>query len=106
MSPKPTLGRDLIWALHEAGIVPVGTRKVIIEADLDSYVRIITDATDTSMELTVELTRVVVEREVFHGIPTNEANGRTPCCGRSPSELPRRDRLTTNGDLITCGGPS
>lgn len=28
----------------------------------------------------------------------------TPCCGRSPFELPRTDRMTVDSDLVTCRG--
>jgi hypothetical protein len=43
------------------------------------------------------------KREVFHACPP-ENSGLTPCCGRSPLELPRDDRLTTTPSEVTCRG--
>lgn len=31
-------------------------------------------------------------------------NGWTPCCDRTPFELPRSDRLTEDPALVTCQG--
>lgn len=42
-------------------------------------------------------------RGVVHRCPTGDA-ATTPCCGRSPLELPRTDRLTEDAELVTCAG--
>lgn len=41
--------------------------------------------------------------EIIHGVPA-AGSGLTPCCGRTPFELPLRDRITSEG-TVTCPGP-
>jgi hypothetical protein len=43
------------------------------------------------------------EEETVHRCPVGDA-GLTPCCGRTPSELPNTDRLTADDHLVTCAG--
>ena len=38
---------------------------------------------------------------VFHGCPP-PGNGLTPCCGKTPFELPRLDRMTIDDDIVNC----
>lgn len=40
-------------------------------------------------------------REVVHACPPGDA-AVTPCCGRTPFELPRSDRITLHPTLVTC----
>lgn len=42
-------------------------------------------------------------RETVHGCPP-DGSGITPCCGRTPFELPRTDRMVTDRALVTCTG--
>jgi hypothetical protein len=39
--------------------------------------------------------------ETVHACPPDGA-GVTPCCGRTPFELPRTDRMSTDSALVTC----
>ena len=39
--------------------------------------------------------------EITHMCPL-VGHGYTPCCGKTPFELPRGDRLTNDADLVTC----
>lgn len=41
----------------------------------------------------------------IHGCPP-DGSGVTPCCGRTPFELPRTDRMSTDPALITCTRPA
>lgn len=41
--------------------------------------------------------------EVTHDCP-REGERVTLCCGRSPFELPRTDRMTVEAALVTCTG--
>ena len=41
--------------------------------------------------------------EVVHGCPP-PGSGQTPCCHRSPWDLPVTDRMTLQPDLVTCTG--
>jgi hypothetical protein len=41
--------------------------------------------------------------EVVHHCPVNPS-GLTPCCRRTPLELPRTDRLTIKTGEVTCAG--
>ncbi len=41
-------------------------------------------------------------REVTHACPADGSQV-TPCCGRTPFDLPRTDRLTLDPRLVTCG---
>ena len=41
----------------------------------------------------------VVERT--HQCPPNGGSGLMPCCGRTPFEVPRTDRMTVDG-VVTC----
>ncbi|MCU1592451.1 MAG: hypothetical protein JWP11_3707 [Frankiales bacterium] len=44
-------------------------------------------------------------REQTHGCPP-DGSGLTPCCGRTPFELPQTDRMTDDAALVTCRGRS
>lgn len=46
----------------------------------------------------------VVQAEATHLCPV-EGEFLTPCCGKTPDELPRMDRLALDADLVTCGLP-
>lgn len=39
--------------------------------------------------------------ETVHQCPPS-GSGLTPCCGRSPFELPANDRITTTPEEVTC----
>jgi hypothetical protein len=39
--------------------------------------------------------------ETVHGCPP-DGSGVTPCCGRTPFELPRTDRMTRDPNAVTC----
>lgn len=41
--------------------------------------------------------------ETVHACPEDD-DALTPCCGFSPFELPRTDRLTLDPELVTCDG--
>lgn len=40
---------------------------------------------------------------MIHQTPPEES-GVTPCCGRTPFELPASDQMTTDPRLVTCPG--
>lgn len=40
-------------------------------------------------------------RELVHLCPPGDS-GSTPCCGRTPFELPPYDRMTSDEKLVTC----
>jgi hypothetical protein len=39
--------------------------------------------------------------EIVHHCPLDGC-GVTPCCGMTPFELPRTDRMTSDPSLVTC----
>jgi hypothetical protein len=41
--------------------------------------------------------------EVVHLCPPGD-EGWTPCCDRTPFELPKSDRMTLDPTLVTCSG--
>lgn len=41
------------------------------------------------------------QAETFHAVPP-DGSGLTPCCGRTPFELPRGDRISS--ETVTCRG--
>jgi hypothetical protein len=43
--------------------------------------------------------------EVVHLCPPG-GSARTPCCGRTPFELPLNDRMALDYDQVTCPGMS
>lgn len=45
----------------------------------------------------------VPPRETIHECPP-KGSGVTPCCGKTPFELPYTDRLTLDQKLVTCEG--
>lgn len=53
-----------------------------------------------------EAARLAEERkrpaEVTHLCPP-EGESLMPCCGHTPYEVPRTDRLAMDADLVTCG---
>ena len=43
--------------------------------------------------------------ETVHHCPAaDHGGGLTPCCGKTPFELPRTDRMTTGPSRVTCYG--
>jgi len=44
----------------------------------------------------------VVSTEIIHLCPQADS-GITPCCGKTPFELPLTDRLSSNPNFVTCG---
>jgi hypothetical protein len=48
------------------------------------------------------LTITKPRNEVTHRCPPGDS-GIMPCCGRTPFEVPRSDRLTSDTSLTTCG---
>jgi hypothetical protein len=46
-----------------------------------------------------------MSHEVTHACPPGDS-GLTPCCGKTPLELPRTDRLTLDPSLVTCAAAS
>jgi len=100
-------------ALEAAGVV----------TDLDSIERIIIDVNPAEL-VTVYVKRVagpqireaagllgemmrdgraVNPAPVVHACPPDGAQ-RTPCCGKTPFDLPRTDQITTDQKLVTCTG--
>ena len=41
------------------------------------------------------------DSEIVHACPP-DGGGLTPCCGKTPFELPRTDRMTLDPSLVTC----
>lgn len=41
--------------------------------------------------------------ETVHACPPDGSQV-TPCCGESPFDLPRTDRITEDSEQVTCGG--
>lgn len=54
---------------------------------------------DDEQLLRVGLTRVATT----HRVPPGDSNV-MPCCGRTPFEVPREERVTGDNDLVTCQG--
>jgi hypothetical protein len=40
--------------------------------------------------------------EVTHACPPDDGGGLMPCCGLTPFEVPRTDRMTLDPELVTC----
>ena len=40
---------------------------------------------------------------VMHACPVGD-DWQTPCCGKTPFDLPRRDKLALDGGVVTCNG--
>lgn len=43
--------------------------------------------------------------ETTHQCPPDNGGGLMPCCGRTPFEVARTDRMTEDPALVTCGAP-
>lgn len=41
--------------------------------------------------------------ETTHRVPPDGGSGLTPCCGKTPFELPRTDRIASDPARVTCG---
>lgn len=41
---------------------------------------------------------------VTHLCPPDDGDGLMPCCGMTPFDVPRADRLALDQQLVTCGG--
>lgn len=44
------------------------------------------------------------DEQVTHQCPEGPGHLLTPCCGRTPFELPRIDRITLDSSLVNCKG--
>ena len=85
--------RDVMRRLEEyAPTVPFEDRVRIAE---DAACEVKLDA-----ELFVVPNRTI-GASVIHAVP-NTSSGITACCGRTPFELPRGDRLTEDHAAVTC----
>jgi hypothetical protein len=67
----------------------VGTATIRVVPDMSAFAQRLRDAAD-ALESTT------------HECPP-DGSGLTPCCGKTPFELPRTDRMTVHADLVTCG---
>lgn len=55
------------------------------------------------VDLHVTVEARVRKREVVHRCPPRDS-GTMPCCGQTPFEVSRQDRMTVNTALVTCKG--
>lgn len=53
----------------------------------------------------IEDTPMTQNTETTHACPPGDS-GVTPCCGLTPFELPRTDRMTLDPALVNCEGAS
>ena len=63
---------------------------------------------DVAMAAFAELRKIVIgdEKSVVHACPP-VGSGLTPCCHRSPIDLPLTERISLDGTEVTCqGAPS
>ncbi len=56
------------------------------------------------LNLEARLRRINGDPPVTHTCPAWGAST-MPCCGKTPFEVPRTDRMTTVASRVTCGGP-
>ena len=54
-----------------------------------------------TVDVTVRVTDIIWPGEVIHMCPP-DGSGLTPCCGRTPFELPSYHRLTGDPNLVSC----
>jgi len=54
--------------------------------------------------MTQEASLHVAVDSVIHECPPGD-EGLTPCCNRTPLQLPGTDRMTVDRSLVTCVGP-
>lgn len=97
-------------ALMSAGVVQPGDALVLVTSRGLSMAEAARLREDVALELPgVRLViaegfdQALVYRpgEVTHRCPP-KGEGTTPCCGRTPFELPETDRLTVDDALVTC----
>lgn len=105
--PKVILGRALLGYLVDAGVVGQYVTRVVIEADVDNVLLLYTSSIGDDRIIGVDFTglkpEIVETPTTVHACPP-EGGGLTPCCGRTPFELPSNERLTAHGELVTCTG--
>jgi hypothetical protein len=73
----------------------------------DPYIEWTVVDTDLDRDPAVEeWTRAIATGRVsiVHAVPLLGDGGLLPCCGRTPFEVPRTDRLAIDADLVTCPG--
>lgn len=47
----------------------------------------------------------MTDQPAVHACPVSGST-QMPCCGRTPFEVPRTDRITNDSDSVTCGKPT
>lgn len=89
--------REELWEAIASAVININERMAVLEADADAR-RCVVEA----IKKRVGLPPLVPQLNVVHVIADGEAV--TSCCGRTPFELPRTDRITTDPRLgIGCG---
>lgn len=76
--------------------LPIGADTAPVIAVIDVIVRHLAALRD-------ELAAMNGAEETVHACPF-EGERATPCCDRTPFDLPRTDRITINHSLVTCKG--
>jgi hypothetical protein len=76
--------------------------KLPVKADPSQFIAVIDVIEKHLTALRDELAALVEPGEVVHLCP--EAGGAMRCCGLTPFDVPRSDRVTTDPQLVTCGG--
>lgn len=70
----------------------------------EAHVKIVPDVSEFADRL--RRAADVLENRATHQCPP-EGSGIMPCCGRTPFEVSRSDRMTVHADFVTClGGAS
>jgi hypothetical protein len=58
-------------------------------------------ARDVLRRMAAEVQQPETQADAVHACPP-DGSGITPCCGRTPFELPRTDRMSADPTLVTC----
>jgi hypothetical protein len=85
-------------------------RAAILREAADVAARFNSDCQNCAVELEVatklrrmadEAQQPETQADAVHACPP-DGSGITPCCGRTPFELPRTDRMSADPTLVTC----
>jgi hypothetical protein len=108
---SPTYQHYLRQADAVLAVLPEpAARAVILREAADIADRFNSDCQNCAVELEVatklrrmadEAQQPETQAEVVHACPP-DGSGLTPCCGRTPFELPRTDRMSADPTLVTC----
>ena len=94
---------ELSVILDEAEVDRLIAERVSLQVQLDAVAACIREIDRALVASGEARLRAATQPEIIHLCPPDGNGGLMPCCGLTPFEVPRTDRMTLDPALVTCG---